>query len=353
MTDQTSQFFAVLTDLGAAKLARANALGLPWTVAQMAVGDANGTQPLPDPTQTRLINERRRAPLNQLSIDPRNAAIIIAEQVLPEEVGGFWIRELALFDSEGDMVAVANCPPSFKPLLAQGSGRTQVLRIHLLVSNTANIELRIDPAVVLATRDYVDQRLIEVLPATRPAGSYTRVEIDRRGVVIAGSNPSTLADYGITDAYTRKQTDARLATKVEADWVDVIGLVSNNTSIPYMRARTGEMVHLVTTQDLPRNTCKRGTPGWWRCADTGLLRQRVAVHIGDVALAWTGAVVWPIAFPNHADSVLIGIALSDDSPGTLSASYSDLTKTGCTLRVDEWDVNLQYGLTLFVVVEGY
>lgn len=161
MTDQNSQFFAILTDIGRAKQANADALDTAWTFAQMAVGDANGTDPIPNSAQTRLINERRRAPLNQVKVDPANASVIIAEQVIPESVGGWWVRELALYDKDGDMVAVANCAPTFKPLLAQGSGRTQVIRINLIVSNTANIELKIDPSVVLATREYVDTAIIE------------------------------------------------------------------------------------------------------------------------------------------------------------------------------------------------
>ncbi|NWC97342.1 phage tail protein [Pseudomonas sp. P7779] len=161
MTDQNSQFFAILIDIGRAKQANADALGTAWTFAQMGVGDANGTDPIPSSSQTRLINERRRAPLNQVKVDPANASVIIAEQVIPESVGGWWVRELALYDKDGDMVAVANCAPTFKPLLAQGSGRTQVIRINLIVSNTANIELKIDPSVVLATREYVDTAIIE------------------------------------------------------------------------------------------------------------------------------------------------------------------------------------------------
>ena len=163
MTDQNSQFFAILTAVGEAKQANAAALGTSWTFAQMAVGDANGTDPIPNRTQTKLINERRRAPLNQVKVDPANASVIIAEQIIPDSVGGWWVRELALFDADGDMVAVANCAPTFKPLLAQGSGRTQVIRINLIVSSTANIELKIDPAVVLATREYVDNAVIEAL----------------------------------------------------------------------------------------------------------------------------------------------------------------------------------------------
>jgi phage-related tail fiber protein len=163
MIDQNSQFFAILTNVGVAKQANADALGVPWNITEMGVGDANDSDPVPDATQTRLLNERRRAPLNQLSVDPKNAAIIIAEQVIPGEVGGWWIREIGLYDADGDLVAIANCAPSFKPLLNQGSGRTQVVRINLLVSNSSNVELKIDPSVVLSTRDYVDRMRIRIL----------------------------------------------------------------------------------------------------------------------------------------------------------------------------------------------
>ncbi|MFA0919610.1 phage tail protein [Pseudomonas tremae] len=322
MIDQTSQFFATLTNVGAAKQANADALGVPWKIAQMGVGDANGADPVPDASQKKLINERRRAPLNQLKVDPANNAIIIAEQVIPAEVGGFWIREIGLYDTDGDLVAVANCAPSFKPLLAQGSGRTQIVRINLLVSNTSNVELRIDPTVVLATRSFVDLRIQEELskldnkqsvraattgpivlagiqtvdgialvagdrvlvknqasgkdnglysvvagnawlrvvdadvsaevtpnlmvsveqgdtlfdtlwqlttnapitlgttalvfeqvagPTGVLPGTYNRVTVDRRGLVMAGFNPTTLGGYGIADAYSKTEIDTRVA----------------------------------------------------------------------------------------------------------------------------------------------
>lgn len=163
MIDQTSQFFAILTNVGAAKQANADALGIPWKITQMGVGDANGTDPIPAATQTALINERRRAPLNQLKVDPANSAVIIAEQVIPAEVGGWWIREIGLYDADNDLVAIANCAPSFKPLLTQGSGRTQVVRMNLVVSNASSVELKIDPSVVLATRAYVDQKVLDEL----------------------------------------------------------------------------------------------------------------------------------------------------------------------------------------------
>jgi phage-related tail fiber protein len=161
MIDQNSQFLAILTNVGVAKQANADALGIPWKITQMGVGDANGTEPQPSAAQTALINERRRAPLNQLKVDPVNAGIIIAEQVIPEDVGGWWIREIGLYDTDNDLVAVANCAPSFKPLLAQGSGRTQVVRMNMIVSSSSNVELKIDPSVVLATRAYVDAKVLE------------------------------------------------------------------------------------------------------------------------------------------------------------------------------------------------
>lgn len=163
MIDETSQFFAILTNVGAAKQANADALGVPWKITEMGVGDANGTDPIPSATQTSLIHEWRRRPLNQLFIDPVNPAVIIAEQVIPADEGGYWIREIGLYDADGDLVAVANCAPSFKPILSQGSGRTQVVRMNFIVSSTGNITLKIDPSVVLATREFVERRILEEL----------------------------------------------------------------------------------------------------------------------------------------------------------------------------------------------
>ncbi|QAZ64918.1 phage tail protein [Enterobacter cloacae] len=154
-----TKYYAVLTNVGAAKLANATALGAQVAITQMAVGDGNGVLPTPNPAQTALIHEQRRAPVNSLSIDPNNANQIIAEQVIPEDVGGWWIREIGLFDEDGDMIAVANCAETYKPQLQEGSGRVQVVRMILIVSSTEAVTLKIDPAVVLATRQYVDNQL--------------------------------------------------------------------------------------------------------------------------------------------------------------------------------------------------
>ena len=158
----STKFYTLLTDIGAAKLASAAALGVPLKITYMAVGDGGGVLPTPDAKQTALVNEKRRAALNMLYIDPQNSSQIIAEQVIPENEGGWWIREVGLFDESGALIAVGNCPESYKPQLAEGSGRTQTVRMVLITSSTDNITLKIDPAVVLATRKYVDDKALEL-----------------------------------------------------------------------------------------------------------------------------------------------------------------------------------------------
>ncbi|WP_435890662.1 tail fiber protein [Escherichia coli] len=157
----TVKYYAILTNQGAARLANATMLGSKLNLTQMAVGDANGVLPTPDPAQTKLINQKRIAPLNLLSVDPNSQNQIIAEQIIPENEGGFWIREIGLYDDEGVLIAVANCPETYKPQLQEGSGRTQTIRMILVVTNTEAITLKIDPAVVLATRKYVDDKISE------------------------------------------------------------------------------------------------------------------------------------------------------------------------------------------------
>ncbi len=211
MVDKNSIFGGMITTLGAAKKTNCDALGVPWEPRYMLIGDANGADPVPSPTQTKLINQVYRAQLNQLRVSPTDANVLIAEVVLPPDVGGWHIRELALEDKDGVFSAVANVPPSYKPLLAQGSGRNQVVRMHIITSGTSNIQLKIDPSVVLATRQYVDEAVNGLLPANKPAGTYTKVTVNDRGVFVSGSNPTTLAGYGITDTFTKDQVTAMIA----------------------------------------------------------------------------------------------------------------------------------------------
>lgn len=155
----TAKFFAILTNQGAAALANATALGTRVDLTHIAVGDGGGVLPTPDAEQTALKGEKRRAAINLLTIDPGNDSQIIAEQIIPENEGGWWIREIGLFSADGTLIAIANCPETYKPQLQEGSGRTQTIRMVLIVSSTEAVTLKIDPSVVLATRQYVDEQI--------------------------------------------------------------------------------------------------------------------------------------------------------------------------------------------------
>ena len=163
MVDKNTIFGGMLTTLGANKKTNCDALGIPWEPKYMLIGDANGTDPVPSASQTSLINQVYRAQLNQLRVSEKDANVLIAELVLPPDVGGWWIRELALEDKDGVFSAVSNVAPSYKPLLEQNSGRNQVVRMHIITNGTSNIQLKIDPSVVLATREYVDTKIQEEL----------------------------------------------------------------------------------------------------------------------------------------------------------------------------------------------
>lgn len=185
-----TKYFALLTNIGAAKLANATALGDQVEITQMAVGDGNGTLPTPNPAQTALTHELRRAQLNMLTIDPVNTNQVIAEQVIPEDVGGWWIREIGLFDKAGDMIAVANCAETYKPQLQEGSGRVQVIRVILIVSSTEAVTLKIDPSVVLATRKYVDDAVIEIKAYTDEVMSGHVKAVDPHTQYAPKANPT-------------------------------------------------------------------------------------------------------------------------------------------------------------------
>ncbi len=213
----SAKFYTLLTEIGAAKLASAAALGIPLKITQMAVGDGGGVLPTPSAQQTALVAEKHRAALNMLYIDPQNSSQIIAEQVIPETEGGWWIREVGLFDETGALIAVGNCPESYKPQLAEGSGRTQTVRMVLITSSTDNITLKIDPAVVLATRKYVDDKVLELKvyvddlmarhlaaadPHTQyaPKASPTFTGTPKAPTAAAGNNSTQLANTAFVQA---------------------------------------------------------------------------------------------------------------------------------------------------------
>ncbi|EEZ6902488.1 tail fiber protein [Escherichia coli] len=162
MSTTTRKFKTVLTDTGAKKLAQVAAPdGKPVRLTHMAVGDGGGTLPTPDSKQTRLVHEVWRHTVNRVILDATHQNRIIAELVIPPETGGFWIREIGVFDEHGDLIAVGNTAESYKPAVAEGSGRAQTFRTILTVSSTATVALTVDNTMVMATVDYVDDKLKE------------------------------------------------------------------------------------------------------------------------------------------------------------------------------------------------
>ncbi|HBO1435683.1 TPA: phage tail protein [Pseudomonas aeruginosa] len=228
----TNQYGGFLTDKGAAKQVEAASGGLRRNITHMLIGDAGGApgetpDPVPSPSQTKLVRQRYRVKLNRLVAADNNPSVLIAEAILPQDVGGWWMRELGLEDSEGDMIAVANCAPSYKPLVNEGSGRTQTVRLHIAFSHAETVELLIDPNVVTATVADLQNALLEVratndatgqvtrgtdgklaLPLSLSltgiaAGTYRSLTVDAKGRATSGSNPTTLDGYGITDALAK------------------------------------------------------------------------------------------------------------------------------------------------------
>ena len=201
-------YYTILTKRGAALLANATALGVPLKITQMAVGDGNGKIPKPDANQTQLVHEVRRAAINTLFVDKENPNQIIAEQVIPESDGGWFIHEIGLFDDRGNLIAVGNCPATYKPKLAEGSGRTQVIRMVIIVDNTQSIELKIDPAVVLATREYVDNLITAKMTAHEKSTNHPNATTSSKGFVQLNSSiDSNLENQASTPLAVKKVND--------------------------------------------------------------------------------------------------------------------------------------------------
>ena len=242
-------YYTILTKRGAALLANATALGVPLKITQMAVGDGNGIIPKPNATQTKLVHEVRRAAINTLFVDKGNPNQIIAEQVIPETDGGWFIHEIGLFDDKGNLIAVGNCPATYKPKLAEGSGRTQVIRMIIIVDNTQSIELKIDPTVVLATRQYVDDLITSKMTAHEKSTNHPNATTKSKGFVQLNSAiDSNLENQAATPLAVKKTYDlANGAVKKSGDTMTgQLILSKNGLKIKY---ENKNIMELVTSKD--------------------------------------------------------------------------------------------------------
>lgn len=240
----TVKFKTVITKAGAEKLAAAtvpNAKKVNFTA--MAVGDGGGALPVPDASQTKLVKEVWRHALNKISQDKKNKNYVVAELLIPPEVGGFWMREMGLYDDTGTLIAVGNMAESYKPALAEGSGRAQTLRMVIMVSDISSVELTIDTSTVMATQEYVDGKLTEHEQsrrhpdATLTAKGFTQLSsaIDSTSEVLAATPKAVKAAYDLANGkYTA--ADATTARK------GIVQLSSATDSVSEVLAATPKAV---------------------------------------------------------------------------------------------------------------
>ncbi|MEX9687930.1 phage tail protein [Providencia rettgeri] len=224
------KYFALLTTYGEKVLAEATALGTKIELTHMAVGDGGGTLPAPDTKQTKLVNEKRRAAINTLFIDSVNTNQVIAEQVIPENEGGWWIREIGLFDKSGLLVAVANCPETYKPLLAEGSGRTQTIRMILIVSHTEAVTLKVDPAIVLATRGYVDDSVKTAIEAHVKSRNHPDATTSAKGFVQLADALSADNNKAITPKLATEINQRAVNAQTSANAANTAATNANNNA---------------------------------------------------------------------------------------------------------------------------
>jgi len=240
----TVKYKTVITKAGAEKLAAATVPnGKKVNFTAMAVGDGGGTLPTPNANQTKLINEVWRHALNKISQDKKNKNYVVAELLIPPEVGGFWMREMGLYDDTGTLIAVGNMAESYKPTLVEGSGRAQTLRMVIMVSDIASVELTIDTSTVMATQDYVDEKLTEHEQsrrhpdATLAAKGFTQLSsaIDSASEVLAATPKAVKAAYDLANGkYTA--ADATTARK------GIVQLSSATDSVSELLAATPKAV---------------------------------------------------------------------------------------------------------------
>lgn len=159
----SQQYYTLVTNIGAARIAKATALGTVVNLSQMAVGDGGGNPITPSATATALTREVYRASLNMLAVDENNQKQVIAELLIPEEQGDFTIREVGLFDDDNNLIAIGSIADSYKPLLSSGTASQQIIRMVIQIDNTDAVVLKVDPAVVLATRDFVTKEVSRIM----------------------------------------------------------------------------------------------------------------------------------------------------------------------------------------------
>lgn len=219
-----AKYISILTDYGTQALAKALANNQPLRLMQFAVGDGNGQAVTPNANRTALVNEKHRANVSAVSIDPRNNKQIIVELTIPENVGGFFVREMGVFDEQNKLIAYANTPESYKPNLESGSGKIQVLRMVLMVSSSNAVTLSVDNSVIFVTRGQLTPHTITATSANSFDQNGHSHAIDKASTTQAGIVQLT-DDTGLDS--DKLGLTARAGKKL-AQWIASLQLALNN-----------------------------------------------------------------------------------------------------------------------------
>ncbi|MFU2315959.1 phage tail protein [Rahnella sp. PCH160] len=315
-----SKFKSLVTALGQARIASAIASGKDVNITQLAVGDGNGSATTPSTSQTALVHETYRLPLNSIKTDNKNANWIIAEAIIPASVGGFWMREMGLFSSEGELIAVSNMADSYKPTLEEGSGRTQTLRMVITVTDTDAVTLTIDDTLVIATEEYVNNLLAEHEASRRhPDGTLTNKgfvqlssAVDSTSEVLAATPKAVKTSYdlaksandnangrlpsGGTAVAANKLATARKIAGVAFDGTADISITSENIGV-YNKTESDNKYFLKTGGNIGKSGVL--STGDIKTASANIISQNGGYYI------------------QNADGVNISL-ISADSGGTLT-----------------------------------
>ena len=367
-----ASFYTILTSIGQAKVANAVALGQKVNLSTLAVGDANGVTPQPDASAKALVHERRRAPLNRVEVDRDNPNFIVCEQVLPPEVGGWEIREIGVFDDEGNLIAYGNYPPTYKPLLNEGTSRTQAVRMVMQVSDTAAVTLKVDPSIVLATRQYVDDKEAVLKNITdeikKALGSLKDEAILKKATALLDSielyGKTGFIDWhfdGSEEDYTTRLIerakgilscigDFEITGALKLDGVEVKHIYTEEQS-SYDTLPTG--TDTLITAGVVREVIKRldsklhtfdgvkGATGWKQYPDGSIEQWGVSPQTGDKK--W---VPFPISFPNECFCVIVCEGTSSGA-GTgaihvVGVEQNTITREGFRQRVSDQSEDVRY-----------
>ena len=323
-------YYTIITKQGAALLANATALGVPLKITQMAVGDGNGKIPKPDANQTKLVHEVRRAAINTLFVDKENPNQIIAEQVIPESDGGWFIHEIGLFDEKGNLIAVGNCPATYKPKLVEGSGRTQVIRMVIIVDNAQSIQLKIDPAVVLATREYVDDLITARMTAHEKSTNHPNATTKSKGFVQLNSAiDSNLENQAATPLAVKKAYDVANEAIKRAN--DLMATHEKSTNHPDATTKSKGFVQLNSAIDSNLENQAATPLAIKKTYDLALNANNIANnavqrgqefpyhgYLGDKHLNYLGATSFGIYYQNSNEKALIERSYPVSDAGSLS-----------------------------------